>query len=134
MVGARLTILTLGGPHTLTPRNHPRGSQKTGVQTPSNRQRQNRHQCWPTMYFLVIALSRTQETLVCIVRVVLGLALTQKHFRHTIAGLLALATSLFARGKFWDFLGYTQVEHWRSSARAVEPGSLENRCGLWRRG
>ena len=36
----------------------------------------------------------------------------RKHFRHTIAGLLALAfaTSLFARGQFWDFLGYTQVD------------------------
>jgi hypothetical protein len=38
--------------------------------------------------------------------------MTQKHFRHTLAGLLALAfaTSLLARGQFWDFLGYTQVE------------------------
>jgi hypothetical protein len=36
----------------------------------------------------------------------------RKHFRHTIAGLLALAfaTCLFARGEFWDFLGYTQVD------------------------
>ena len=35
-----------------------------------------------------------------------------KHFRHAIAGLLALAfaTSLLARGQFWDFLGYTQVD------------------------
>ena len=35
-----------------------------------------------------------------------------KHFRHTIVGLLALAfaTSLLARGQFWDFLGYTQVD------------------------
>jgi hypothetical protein len=34
------------------------------------------------------------------------------HFRHTIAGLLAFAfaTSLFASGQFWDFLGYTQVD------------------------
>ena len=33
-------------------------------------------------------------------------------FRHTIAGLLAFAfaTSLFARGQFWDFMGYTQVD------------------------
>jgi hypothetical protein len=33
------------------------------------------------------------------------------YFRHSIAGLLAfaLATSLFARGQFWDFLGSTQV-------------------------
>ncbi len=36
----------------------------------------------------------------------------EKHFRHVIAGLLALAfaTSLFARGQFWDFLGYIQVD------------------------
>ena len=36
----------------------------------------------------------------------------QNCFRHTIAGLLtfALATSLFARGQFWDFLGSTQVD------------------------
>jgi hypothetical protein len=36
----------------------------------------------------------------------------RKHIRHTLAGLLALAfaTSLFARGQFWDFLGYTQVD------------------------
>ena len=36
----------------------------------------------------------------------------QKHFRLSIVGLLALAcaTSLFARGQFWDFLGYTQVD------------------------
>lgn len=36
----------------------------------------------------------------------------RKHSLHTIAGLLALAfaTSLFARGQFWDFLGYTQVD------------------------
>ena len=35
-----------------------------------------------------------------------------KHFRNTIAGLLALvfAASLFARGQFWDFLGYTQID------------------------
>jgi hypothetical protein len=35
-----------------------------------------------------------------------------RHFRHTIVGLLALAfaTSLLARGQFWDFLGYTQVD------------------------
>ena len=33
-------------------------------------------------------------------------------FRHTFAGLLAFAfaTSLFARGQFWDFMGYTQVD------------------------
>src|ERR1700722_13367326 len=32
--------------------------------------------------------------------------------RPTLAGLfvLALATSGFARGQFWDFLGYTQVD------------------------
>jgi hypothetical protein len=36
----------------------------------------------------------------------------RKHFRHPIAGLLALAfaTCLFARGQFWDFLGYAQVD------------------------
>jgi len=36
----------------------------------------------------------------------------RKHFRHTLAGFLALAlaTSVFARGQFWDFLGYTQVD------------------------
>lgn len=35
-----------------------------------------------------------------------------KHFRHSIAGLLALAfaVSLSAQGVFWDFLGYTQVD------------------------
>jgi hypothetical protein len=35
-----------------------------------------------------------------------------KHSRNTIAGLLALvfAASLFARGQFWDFLGYTQID------------------------
>jgi len=36
----------------------------------------------------------------------------RKHFRHTIAGLLflAIATCLFARGQFWDFLGYAQID------------------------
>ena len=36
----------------------------------------------------------------------------RNRFRHTFAGLLALAfaTSLFARGQFWDFMGYTQVD------------------------
>jgi hypothetical protein len=35
-----------------------------------------------------------------------------KHFRYPIAGLLVLAfaASLTARGQFWDFLGYTQVD------------------------
>lgn len=35
-----------------------------------------------------------------------------KHFRYTIAGLMALAfaTSVFARGQFWDFLGNAQVD------------------------
>jgi hypothetical protein len=35
-----------------------------------------------------------------------------KHLRYTIAGLLALAfaTSLFARGQFWDFLGNARVD------------------------
>jgi hypothetical protein len=61
---------------------------------------------------LVNVLSRTQGTLVYIVLVVLGLYVTRQHFRHSIAGLLALAlsTSLFARGQFWDFLGYTLVD------------------------
>jgi len=46
------------------------------------------------------------------VLVVLGLSMLPKHFRQTVAALLALAfaTSLFARGQFWDFLGYTQVD------------------------
>src|SRR5258705_6029230 len=46
------------------------------------------------------------------VLVVLGLSMLQKHSRQTIAALLALAfaTSLFARGQIWDFLGYTQVD------------------------
>ena len=36
----------------------------------------------------------------------------RNRFRHTIAGLLAFAfaTSLLARGQFWDFMGYTQVD------------------------
>ena len=36
----------------------------------------------------------------------------RKPLLPTIAALLALAfaTSLFARGQFWDFLGYTQVD------------------------
>jgi hypothetical protein len=36
----------------------------------------------------------------------------RKPLLHTIAALLALAlaTSLFARGQFWDFLGYTQID------------------------
>jgi hypothetical protein len=35
-----------------------------------------------------------------------------RHARHAIVGflILAFATSLFARGLFWDFLGYTQVD------------------------
>jgi hypothetical protein len=37
------------------------------------------------------------------------------HFRHTIAGFLVLvfATSIFARGQYWDFLGCTQVDNSR---------------------
>jgi hypothetical protein len=64
------------------------------------------------MYFLVIALSRRQETLLYMVLVVLELYMASRHLHHTIAGFLALAfaTSLFARGQFWDFLGYTQVD------------------------
>jgi hypothetical protein len=43
----------------------------------------------------------------------------RNHFRHTIAGLLALAfaTSLFARGQFWDFLGYAQVDSSQDHSR-----------------
>jgi hypothetical protein len=41
------------------------------------------------------------------------------HFHRTIAGLLALAfaTSLFARGQSWDFLGYTQVDNSQDHSR-----------------
>jgi len=44
-----------------------------------------------------------------------------KHFRHSIAGLLALAfaTSLFAQGQFWDFLGYTQVDSSQDHGRIL---------------
>jgi hypothetical protein len=50
---------------------------------------------------------------------VLELNMLRRHFRHTIAGLLALAfaTSLFARGQFWDFLGYTQVDSTQDHGR-----------------
>jgi hypothetical protein len=43
----------------------------------------------------------------------------QHRFRHAIAGLLAfaLATSLFARGQFWDFLGYTQIDSSQNHTR-----------------
>ncbi len=36
----------------------------------------------------------------------------RKALLHTVAALLALAfaTSLFARGQFWDFLGYMQID------------------------
>jgi hypothetical protein len=45
--------------------------------------------------------------------------MTQRRFRHAIAGLLAfaLATSLFARGQFWDFLGYTQIDSSQNHSR-----------------
>jgi hypothetical protein len=45
----------------------------------------------------------------------------RKHFLHSIAGLLALAcaTSLFARGQFWDFLGYTQVDSSQDHGRIL---------------
>jgi hypothetical protein len=45
----------------------------------------------------------------------------RKHTLHTIAGLLALAfaTSLFARGQFWDFLGYTQVDSSQDHGRIL---------------
>jgi hypothetical protein len=41
------------------------------------------------------------------------------HLHRTIAGLLALAfaTSLFARGQSWDFLGYTQVDSSQDHSR-----------------
>jgi len=40
-------------------------------------------------------------------------------FSRRIAGVLSLvfATSLFARGQFWDFLGYTQVDGSRDHGR-----------------
>jgi hypothetical protein len=43
----------------------------------------------------------------------------RKHFRLTIAALLALtfATSLFALGQFCDFLGYTQVDSSQDHSR-----------------
>jgi hypothetical protein len=43
----------------------------------------------------------------------------RKLFHHAIAGLLAFvfATSLFARGQFWDFLGYTQVDSSQDHSR-----------------
>ena len=42
-----------------------------------------------------------------------------EHFRHSVVGLLALAcaTSLFARGQVWDFLGYTQVDSTQDHGR-----------------
>jgi hypothetical protein len=42
-----------------------------------------------------------------------------KHSRHGLAGLLALAFafSLSARGLFWDFLGYTQVDRSQDHGR-----------------
>ncbi len=42
-----------------------------------------------------------------------------KHFHHTVAcfSALAFATSLFAHGLFWDFLGYTQVDSSQDHAR-----------------
>jgi len=44
-----------------------------------------------------------------------------KHSPHIITGLLALAfaTSLFARGQFWDFLGYTQVDSSQDHGRIL---------------
>jgi hypothetical protein len=43
----------------------------------------------------------------------------RKHFRRTIAGLLALAfaVSLSARGLFWDFLGSTQIDRSQDHGR-----------------
>jgi hypothetical protein len=45
--------------------------------------------------------------------------MTRKCSLHAIAGLLAfaLATSLFARGQFWDFLGYTPVDSSQNHSR-----------------
>jgi len=62
--------------------------------------------------FLVIALAKTKETLVYMVLVALGLSMPPRHFRHIIAGLFVLvfATSVFARGQSWDFLGYTHLD------------------------
>jgi hypothetical protein len=42
-----------------------------------------------------------------------------RHFRHFLVGLLplAFATSLFARGQFWDFLGHTQVDRTQDHGR-----------------
>jgi hypothetical protein len=69
--------------------------------------------------FLEIALSKTQGTLINIVLVVLGLLMLRKHYCHSIVGLLALAfaTCLFARGQFWHFLGYTQVDSSQNHGR-----------------
>jgi hypothetical protein len=43
----------------------------------------------------------------------------QHRFRHAIAGLLAFAcaTSVLARGQFWDFLGYTQIDSRENHSR-----------------
>jgi hypothetical protein len=43
----------------------------------------------------------------------------QHRFRHAIAGLLAFAcaTSVLARGQFWDFLGYTQIDSSQNHSR-----------------
>ena len=53
------------------------------------------------------------------VLVVLELYMRRKHFLPTVAGLLALAfaSSLFARGLFWDFLGRTQVDSSQDHSR-----------------
>jgi hypothetical protein len=44
-----------------------------------------------------------------------------KHFLRTITWLLALAfaTSLFARGQFWDFLGHAQIDGSRDHGRIL---------------
>jgi hypothetical protein len=49
--------------------------------------------------------------------------------RPTLAGLfvLALATSGFARGQFWDFLGYTQVDGGQDHGRI----QVTRRSGLF---
>ena len=58
-----------------------------------------------------------------------------KHFRHAITGFLVLsfATSLFARGQVWDFLGDTQVDSSRDhgwiqvTRRDVHSGMIQLR-------
>lgn len=61
--------------------------------------------------FLGIALSRTQRPLVYIVLGVLEPYMRLDSFRYFIALFaLTVATSVFAHGRFWNFLGDTQVD------------------------